>query len=402
MVCMVCVWVIWNGWAAFFMWLTSWSVISNQKTMYDFYNLYAEGRWWLSGAYTTPGTHVFSFPFAYPPSSLPVFGFFAQFPFGVAAQLWTAMGLTVFLVALFSVAITFKPERKYLFISITALLFFTSYPLRVELQLGQINLFLASLTILSLTAQRSNHGRVSALLLALGTLLKGPPVLFLLYFVLFRRDLAYLAHFLESTVAILGISLFVVPVQLYWVWFANIFPNLFVGAGMPVNESITGALSMSGLAYLTPAVFMLGLCILAAFAYHTYPRQLSKTGGSPVQSSMAGDAMFLLNSLVLLLIGTRSWPQDYVWVILPTALFLSALLVGNVKASYFMVVCLAAFLFNFDSYPLFMYYLSQYTPHASLVPYVQMIGTSMVGGLLMIPCLILLFLRPQAILQRHR
>ena len=364
--------------------------------MTDFYNLYAEGRWWLSGTYVSPA-HGFSYPFAYPPTSLPLFGFFAQFNFGLAAQLWTAMGLAAFFVAVLSVTATLKPIRRQLFVPIAALLFFTSYALRTELQLGQINLFVASLTMISLVAQRSNYSRVSATFLAVGALLKGPPVLFLLYFVVFRRDLRYLVHFLESAGAILGISFLVVPIQLYWLWIVNIVPNLFVSAGMPINESVTGAISMSGLGYLTPLVFVAGLCLFAAFAYRVCLCGLVKNGK---EMSPTADAMFLMNSIVILLLGTRSWPQDYVWVILPTALFLSALVVGNVKTSYFTVVCLSAFLFNFDSYPLFMYYLSQYTTH-SFLPYVQLIGTSLVGGLLMIPCLILLFIRPQAILQRH-
>ena len=277
--------------------------------MTDFYNLYAEGRWWLSGTYVSPA-HGFSYPFAYPPTSLPLFGFFAQFNFGLAAQLWTAMGLAAFFVAVLGVTATLKPTRRQLFVPIAALLFFTSYALRTELQLGQINLFVASLTMISLVAQRSNYGRTSATLLAVGALLKGPPVLFLLYFVVFRKDLRYLVHFLESAGAILGISFLVVPIQLYWLWIANIVPNLFVSAGIPINESVTGAISMTGLGYLTPLVFVVGLCLFAGFAYRVCLGGLVKNGK---EMSPTADAMFLMNSIVILLLGTRSWPQDYVW-----------------------------------------------------------------------------------------
>jgi len=395
---MACLWVVWNDWAGFFLWLTAWSTISNRAALYDFSNLYGEGQWWLSRAYLLPGSHVFSYPFAYPPSSLPLFGLFAQFDFGTAAQLWTGMSLAIFLVALSSATYTLKPARRYLFVSIAALLFFTSYALRAELQLGQINLILASLTTLSITAHRSKHSRVSATLLAVGTLLKGPPVLFLVYFVLFHRDLRYLVHFLESTVAILGISLVVVPIQLYWIWIANVFPTLLVSTALPINESATGAISGSGLSYLTPAVFVAGICMFAGFAYRVYRTSLMKLG---CPSSVAADAMFLMNSVVVLLLGTRSWPQDYVWVILPTALFLSALLIENVKTSYFIVVGLAAFLFNFEPYPIFLYYLSQYySITASIHPYAQiLLPTGLIGSLLMAPSLMLLFIRPQAILQ---
>jgi hypothetical protein len=394
---MVSLWVIWDEWAAFFLWLIAWSTISTSVTLPDFYNLYCEGKWWLSGAYMYSGTHVFTYPFAYPPSSLPFFGFFAQFDFGGAAQLWTAMGLAVFFVALVSAAAVLRPARRYLFVSIAALLFFTSYALRAELQLGQINVLLAGLTILSLTAYRSKHSRVSATLLAAGALLKGPPLLFLLYFVVFHRDFRYLLHFLESAVAILGVSLLVVPIQLYWIWMANVFPTLFVSTALPTSVSVAGAVSLSNLSYFTPRVFVAGTCMFAAFAYRICPNSLTKVAG---QSSVAADAMFLMNSLVILLLGTRSWPQDYVWVLIPTALFLSALLVENANTYYFIVVGLAAFLFNFEPYPLFLYYLAQYDIIGSFIPQTQiLLPTALIGVLLMASCLALLFIRPQTILK---
>jgi len=388
---MVCLWVILEGWAAFFMWLTQWSTISNGKILCDFYNLYGEGKWWLSGAYMYPGTNLFTYPFAYPPSSLPLFGFFAQFDFGVAAQLWTAMELVVFFVALLSVVHTLKPARRYLFVSSAALLFFTSYGVRIELQLGQINMLLVGLTILSLVAHSSNHSHVSATLLAAGTLLKGPPVLFLVYFVVFYRDLRYLVYFLESIFAILGISLLVVPIQLYWIWMVNVFPTLFVGAALPINESVMGTIFISGFSYLTPGVFVVGTCMFAMFAYRAYSKSLTRPSGP---SLVAADAMFLMNSLMILLLGTRSWPQDYVWVIIPVALFLSALSVQGVKTSYFIMVSVAAFFFNFNAYPLFTYYLTM----SYGFPQVEMIPTGLVGDLLMAASLILLFIRPQSIL----
>lgn len=398
MTLMVCLWVIWNGWAAFFLWLVDWATISNTGMLYDFFNLYTEGKWWISRAYVSTATHVFNYPFAYPPSSLPFFGFFAQFDFGVAAQLWTVMGLTIFLVATLSAAASLKPNRKYLFVSITALLFFTSYGVRAELRLGQANMLLVGLTILALVAQRSKHMRTSATLLAAGTLLKGPPVLFLLYFVVFYRDLRYLLYFVESTVAILGISLVVVPIQLYWVWLTNVFPTLFVSTALPINESITGPVALSGLSYVTPGLFVIGICMFAAFAYHAHTISFRKFRG---YSPMTADAMFLMNSLIVLLLGTRSWPQDYVWTILPVALFLSALLAEGVKTPYFAVVALAAILFNFDVDPIFMYYLTYYHATAPFLSNIQMMPTGLIGGLLMVPALLLLFIRPQAIVRNH-
>jgi hypothetical protein len=387
----VCLWVIWNGWAEFFLWFTQWSTISDSTRLTDFSNLYQDGKWWLSGAYVNPQTHaIFPYPFAYPPTSLPFFGFFAQFDFGVAAQLWTGICLTVFFVALLSVAVVIKRSRRYVFISIAILLFFTSFALRAELLLGQINLLLEGLTILSLVTYRLKHSKTSATILASATMLKGPPVLFLIYFVIFHKDLRYLFNFLESTAAILGISLLVVPIQLYWTWAVNVLPMLFTAAALPINESVTGAISLSGLSYLTPGVFVAAICMFAAFAYRVTP--ISSTSVVD-QFSLPADAMFLMTALFMLLLGSRSWTQDYVWVIIPAALFLSVLLVNEVRASYFIVVSLATFLFNLDQYPLFTYYLPYYITYSR----VAMVPTSLIGNLLMTSALILLFARPQLI-----
>lgn len=221
-------------------------------------------------------------------------------------------------------------------------------------------------------------------------MLKGPPVLFLIYFVIFHKDLRYLLNFLESTAAILGISLLVVPIQLYWTWAVNVLPTLFTAVALPINESVTGAISLSGLSYLTPGVFVAAICMFAAFAYRVTPISSTNIGD---QFSLPADAMFLMTALFMLLLGSRSWTQDYVWVIIPAALFLSVLLVNEVRASYFIVVSLATFLFNLDQYPLFTYYLPYYITYSRVV----MVPTSLIGNLLMTSALILLFARPQLI-----
>ena len=378
--------------------------MSNTAILVDFSNVYRAGEWWRSGAYLNPQTHAFSYPFAYPPSSLLLFGFLAQFDFGTAALLWTRLGLVMFLVALLSATAVLRPDRKYLFVSIAALLFFTSYGVRIELQLGQVNLLLASLAILSLVAHRLRQSRTSATLLALATLLTGASALFLLYFVVFCRDLRYLLYFLESTVVILGMSVLVVPIQLYWIWVVKVLPTL-LGAVSPMNESAMGLISLSGLGYLTPGVLAAGIFMFAVFAYRVHCKSLTNLSGL---SSVAADAMFLMNSLVMLLLFTRCWPQDYVWVVLPVALFVSELLAEGVKTAYFIVVGLAAFLFNLDVYPLLSYfYYYYYYPHTAIInydyyfPILATIPTGLVGILLMVPALIVLFIRPRATLRNR-
>lgn len=371
----ICFWIVWNYWANFFFWVTSWYILSDTKTLSDFFNLYQEGKMWLSHS-----THLST----YPPTSLPFFGVFALFDFGFASQLWIATCLSLFIVALLALTFTLKWERRHLFVSIAVLLFLTSYPLRFELQLGQINLLIMSLTILSLVSQRLKHDFPSTVLLSIGTLLKGVPVLFLIYFVIFRRDLRYLAHFLIATLVIIGASLLVVPIQLYWYWVGNVVPKVLVAASTLNNESITRYFSLAGLAGLTPIIFFASVCSLAVFAFYVNSDKFMALGKAPLRA----DAMFLINALVMLLFGSRSWPQDYVWVILPIALLLSGLIMEDVKAAYLMILGFATFLLNSTPYPLFMYYLNSYHLGLGALP------TGAIGSVILTVSLIPMYLRP--------
>ena len=373
-------WVIWNQWATFFFWLTNWVTVSNTNVFSEFFSFYENGKWWLAGLYLDPITHAFTYPFAYPPTSLPFFGFFALFDFGIATQLWTAMSLAAFTIASLSLFFVVGSKRRYLFASIASLLFFTSYPLQLELHLGQINLLIGSLTVLSLACQRTQHRFASAALLAVGTMLKGPPVLFLIYFVAFRRDLRYLADFLVCCLVGFGLSLFFVPIQLYSYWVVNIVPTLFVGSGVEINESVMQSLTLSDLGYLTPVILLAGVCLYAAFAFYVNSHRFKGLQ----RSSLSSDAMFLMNTLVILFLGSRSWPQDYVWLILPAALFLSGLMMEDVKIAYFALIGVATFLVNFNTYPIFPYYLNFQ---------VTMIPTGLVGSVLMFIALVLYYLR---------
>jgi hypothetical protein len=100
-----------------------------------------------------------------------------------------------------------------------------------------------------------------------------------------------------------------------------------------------------------------------------------------------------MNTLVILVLGSRSWPQDYVWVILPTALFLSGLIMEDVKIGYFALIGVATLLFNLNTYPVFPYYLN-FT--------LTMIPIALIGNFLMLSGLVLYYLRHNAILNgRH-
>ena len=316
-------------------------------------------------------------PFIYPPTSLPFYGFFALFNLELAGLLWMLLYLLAFLVALASLALTMNGVRRAYLVSLTGLLFFTSYPLLIMMNLGQVDLLVGSLSVISLAMQRLRHENASAILLSIATLLKGPPVLLLIYFVLFRRDLGYLLRFGLATLLLVVASLPVVPLRLYANYFGTIAPRVSVVSSANLNQSLLSYLSTGGSSVI---VAIVGLILLSLFTVGITSRKFSSTNASPLR----GDAMFLLNILVILLLSPRIWPGTYVWIILPVALFLSNLLIGKTKSLYLMMVCFETFLLNANLTQLFLQYSQGY----------EILPLAITGNIMLTIILILTLLRP--------
>ncbi|MGA2785867.1 MAG: glycosyltransferase family 87 protein [Candidatus Bathyarchaeia archaeon] len=346
----------------------------------DFHALYMAGKSWLSGSnpYVNLQAHT---NFAYPPASLPFFGMFTIFDFNLATQLWVFTYVSLFAVALLALALTLKGERRYLYVSIAVLLFLVSFPLQMLLELGQIDLLVANLTIMSLVVERLKRHSVSAVFLSIATLLKGPAVFLLIYFVIFRRDLKYLVHFTFSTFVIVGASLLVVPIKLYWFYLVNVLPTLYSEYSLGESQSIVRVLYLAGLNEPTlQAISVAGFVLLAIFAFCANSNRWAKVFG---KRTLRADAMFLMNVLIVLLLSPRSLISPYVWVILPLALFLINLLMDHVKIQYFTWVCLTAVLMNSALSPNFLYY--------------RTLPLALIGNLMLTMSLILIYVHPTTI-----
>jgi|SRR5208282_6079001 len=383
----ICFWIFWNSWATWFLWRTVAPLYNPAETSFGAY--YAAGQYWLTGRNPYVGLG-----FVYPPASLPFFGLFGLLNFNVAAPLWAVVSLSVFVLAFLAILLTLKGRERALFLSIGILLFLTSFPYQQELLFNQINLLVASISILSLVSQKIGRKFSSSLLLSAATLLKGPPILLLIYFVLFRRDLRYLAYFSISTVGMVGLSLLAVPVNLYQYYFTHIATSLSVAstASAGTNQSVLGYMSNVGLRYLTPIVSLACVGLFAFFAFYVSSKKFPYT---PDKQNIRADAMFLMNILVMLLFVSRAWIQDYVWVILPLALVLSSLLILDVKLAYLALMGFETVLLNSNPLgfngPLFVWY----------IYFNVSFPTILAGNLLMVLTLIFLYLCPNRVFAKN-
>jgi hypothetical protein len=144
-------------------------------------------------------------------------------------------------------------------------------------------------------------------------------------------------------VLIVGASLAVVPIHLYWYYAVIVAPQLLFSAG-PFHQSIISYLYALDVNYLSPVISVLGVTIFAFFAFHVGCRKANK-------NILRDDAMFLMNILVYLLLGPQTSPYSYVWVILPLALFFSTLLAEEkARLLYLALVSFAAFLLSSNNY----------------------------------------------------
>jgi hypothetical protein len=220
--------------------------------------------------------------------------------------------------------------------------------------------------------------------------MKGPAIFLLIYFVAFRRDLRYLVDFVISTVVIVGASVLVVPIELYWYYIVNVVPKLWTTASFcafcPVaqtdNRSIMGWISLAGLSKFTPFVSLAGFGLFALFSFYVDSNKWADAFG---KRTVRADAMFLLNVLVMLLFEPHSMVYPYVWIILPSALFLSALLVDEVKLAYLALVSIETFLLNSSPYPSFFSYVGR---PMTIIPW------ALVGNLMMTISLVPIFICP--------
>jgi hypothetical protein len=251
---------------------------------------------------------------------------------------------------------------------------------------------MASLTVFSLVCQRIGRKSASAILLSVATLFKGPAIFLLIYFVIFRRDLKYFFHFVASTIAIVGISLIVVPIRLYMYYVVNVIPTLFSSYEITDSQSVVRLLWLAGLSKLAlQVVCAAGIGLFVIFAFKVGSSKLLILGRG---SSIFDDGMFLLNGLIVLLFNPRATIYPYVWVILPLALFLSGMLMQNSKLPYLGIICFGAFLVNSEPY-------LPYSPFSPRVP-LAIIPWIAIGNLLLILSLLPMYVRPLALLSSRQ
>jgi hypothetical protein len=336
--------VAWNFWLPiaedFYNRVTEANELRNQDLRnVDFYAYY------LAGARFADGQNPYYFvdaegrryaEYVYPPTYLPLYRALSTLPYDQARLLWLGLYLTGYAALTLAVVRAALPEHRPTLLALCMLLTFSSFPFLMHIHNGQSDVFVIVLVLFGWLAYARGRWLPASFLFALAALAKVNPILFLLYFGLYRRDWRFILGFLASCVAIAVISLAFVPVNLYRDYLFDVLPQVTRGTDYWPNQSILRFVP-AAYGWIAPVITGVGLGLFAVFALWIGRRhgQEDRRPGWPLgEGTWRSEGVFFMNMAAILVFSGKAWSMAYVWMILPMALFLTYLLHRPVRRWY--------------------------------------------------------------------
>jgi hypothetical protein len=279
--------------------------------------------------------------YIYPPTILPLLRPLSRLDYDTARYLWAGVYFTVYLLGLGVLLLGVRREHRRAALPLTALLFVTCHPLLLHIRFGQIDALVAGLLFLALASCAMGRRIVSAVLLAVATLIKVSPAVLLIYFVLGRRDRGYLLAFVVAALGLVALSLLAVPVELYRDYVTTVLPDIGSGAFSNYNQSIFRLVGyrFGSSKIVPPLVFAL----LAGWTLRSLGQGHGANLDDPLDQVWLGRdvsarqlLVFFLNMLIILLFSPICWMMTYVWVVPFSALLLAYLLRHGTPITLFM------------------------------------------------------------------
>jgi hypothetical protein len=287
--------------------------------------------------------------YIYPPFALPLYAALSRFPYMTARAMWTALALLAHAAAIRAGFLLIAKPLRLGYLVLAFGLTIASQPLLLHLGTGQVDLLVAGLAMLSLLASEKGQRPSAALLLAVAVWMKVSPAVLLAHFVLFRRDVRFLAWFGGWMVALPLLVVWAVPLRLYTDYFREILPTVTSGRAYFQNQTLIRFLVPMG-TRVASAGSLAGCAALAAFEWWRGGRGKTGPAHAFLHGEISGIHSFLLCTLAMLLFAGVSWSMAYVWVIVPCALLLVGQLdLANVAS--LAVACLATLMMLCRPFP---------------------------------------------------
>jgi hypothetical protein len=166
--------------------------------------------------------------------------------FKAAGILWNFLSLGSLLVSVYLLIKMMKDFswRKFMFYVFVFTIPF--FPVKFNLGMGQINLFLLFFSVLSIFLYRKNHKSLSAIVLAYAIGVKFAPIVFILYFAV-KKDWIHVLRVVLYSVLFFLMPVLFVPINWQRIYYRDVFPMSWTLAAKDwyYNQSLEGFISRS-------------------------------------------------------------------------------------------------------------------------------------------------------------
>lgn len=335
--------VAWNYWLPmaedFYNYVTEANELRNQDLQnIDFYAYYLAGARFAGGQnpyYFVQAERLYA-EYVYPPTYLPLYRALSTLPYDQARLLWLVLYLAGYAALTLAVLRSALPEHRPTLLALSVWLTFLSFPFLMHIHNGQSDVFVIVLVLFGWLAYARGRWLPASFLFALATMAKVNPILFLLYFALYRRDMRFLLSFSVACATIGLISLAFVPAGLYRDYVLDVLPQVTRGTDYWPNQSLLRFVPPA-CNWIAPVLTGAGLGLFAAFALWIGRRhgQEDRRPGWPLgEGTWRSEGVFFMNMAAILVFSGKAWSMAYVWMILPMALFLTYLLHRPVRRWY--------------------------------------------------------------------
>jgi hypothetical protein len=318
---------------------------------YDLFQYYAAGHNWRAGfdpyAVLRDVPEAISIPrdyrsrtisgFIYPPVLLPLLSELSRVGYDDARALWLWISLAALLLPMV-LAAALARGRRWETAALGMLLIAASDPLLFHIRQGQVDLIVAAFALTAFLLYGRLRSWPSAALFACAIAIKLSPLVVLLALVVFWRDWRLLVKTFVVGVALVTLSLIVVPWGLYVEYVSRVMPEISHGDWLYHNQSLLRGWG-GYLTAWTRYVSLLGFALVvtaSALSARVWRRTGSVAGGG---SPLAGGSSYVLAFAVLgvLLTSPLSWRMAFVWTIVPMTLVLASVPWHGTRFQYSLV-----------------------------------------------------------------
>lgn len=254
--------------------------------------------------------HNQGFVINYPPTALLFFFPFGIIPYGLSEKIWTFLSVSALITSIFFIL---KLVNKKLDILIFLLVFglaMLSFPVKYNLGMGQVNLFILLLVSLCFYGYRNNNKNFAGVALGVASAIKLAPVL-LLFFFIRKKEFKLVTMAVLTVFSTTFLTIFLFGKELWQEYVFKVFPNLpTIGNNIYYNQALTGFLAridLSGDAARILNYTILLLLLLISIL-------ITKTKRQSLLMEMNEYSLFI----VLSLIGVGlSWQHHFVLLVIP-------------------------------------------------------------------------------------